>query len=118
MQFLLNLSFSNSMEYIIPIVGIEAYGDYMLANYASKGGAQNFAAGSLSYLILLVFFVKAIKDKGLVWTNTAWDGWSTLATSAVAVFALGERPSFIQVLGIIFTVLGLVLLGLDSTAKK
>jgi multidrug transporter EmrE-like cation transporter len=106
------------MEYIIPIVGIEAYGDYMLANYASKGGAQNFAVGSLSYLILLVLFVGAIKDKGLAWANTAWDGWSTLATSAVAVFALGERPSFIQNLGIIFTVMGLVLLGFDSTAKK
>jgi multidrug transporter EmrE-like cation transporter len=106
------------MEYIIPIVGIEAYGDYMLAQYATKGDIQNFVVGSTSYFVLLILFVKAIKDKGLAWSNTAWDGWSTLATSAVAVFALGERPSFTQMVGIAFTVLGLVLLGLDSTAKK
>ena len=34
------------MEYIIPIVGIEAYGDYMLAQYASKGGKKAAKKGS------------------------------------------------------------------------
>ena len=106
------------MEYIIPIVGIEAYGDYMLSLYATKGDVQNFVVGSTSDFVLLILFVKAIKDKGLAWSNTAWDGWSTLATSTVAVFALGERPTFIQMVGIAFTVFGLVLLGLDGTAKK
>jgi multidrug transporter EmrE-like cation transporter len=106
------------MEYIIPIVVIEAYGDYMLANYALKGGVHNFAVGSVSYFVLLILFVKAIKDKGLAWSNTAWDGWSTLATSSVAIFSLGERPSFVQMAGIGFTCLGLILLGFDGTRAK
>jgi multidrug transporter EmrE-like cation transporter len=106
------------MEYIIPIVGIEAYGDYMLAQYATKGGIHNFIGGTTSYFVLLILFIKAIRDKGLAWSNTAWDGCSTLATSAVAILALGERPSFTQMVGIAFTVVGLILLGLDGTAKK
>jgi len=104
------------MEYIIPIVAIEAYGDYNLANYATKGShIQDFFLGCLSYLSVLVLFVASIRDKGLAWSNTAWDGWSTLATSGVAVGLLNERPSLQEYIGIGLTSLGLIILGFKGT---
>jgi multidrug transporter EmrE-like cation transporter len=104
------------MEYILPIVAIEAYGDYNLANYAIKGShIKDFITGCLSYLSVLVLFVASIRDKGLAWSNTAWDGWSTLATSGVAVIFLNEQPTFQDYVGIGLTSLGLIILGFKGT---
>jgi len=104
------------MEYILPIVGIEAYGDYNLAKYAAKHShIQDFLKGCLSYFIVLILFVRAIRDKGLAWSNTAWDGWSTLATGGVAVAFLNERPSLQDYIGIGLTSLGLIILGFKGT---
>lgn len=107
------------MEYILPIVAIEAYGDYNLANYATKGShIKDFLIGCLSYLSVLVLFVNSIRDKGLAWSNTAWDGWSTLATSGVAVTFLNERPSFQDYIGICLTSVGLIILGFKGTSPS
>jgi len=106
----------NRMEYIVPIVAIEAYGDYNLANYATKGSdIKDFIIGCLSYLAVIVLFVNSIRDKGLAWSNTAWDGWSTLATGAVAVTFLNERPTLQDYIGIGLTSLGLIILGFKGT---
>lgn len=104
------------MEYIIPIVGIEAYGDYNLAKYAMKGThIEDFFIGCVSYFIVIVLFVYSIRDKGLAWSNTAWDGWSTLATGGVAVAFLNERPTLQDYIGIGLTSLGLIILGFKGT---
>ena len=99
------------MEYIIPIVGIEAIGDYNLGLYASNNKTENFINGLLSYIIILCLFVLSIRNYGLAWSNTAWDGWSTLATSAVAITLLNERPTTREIIGIFLTSIGLIFLG-------
>ena len=99
------------MEYIIPIVGIEAIGDYNLGLYASNNKMENFINGLLSYTIILCLFVLSIRNYGLAWSNTAWDGWSTLATSAVAITLLNERPTTREIIGIFLTSIGLIFLG-------
>lgn len=99
------------MEYIIPIVGIEAVGDYNLGLYASNNKAENFISGLLSYVIIVCLFVLSIRNYGLAWSNTAWDGWSTLVTSGVAVLLLNERPTTREIIGIFITSIGLIILG-------
>jgi multidrug transporter EmrE-like cation transporter len=103
------------MEFIAGIVTIEAAGDYQLARYAKEGEWWQLGFGYGAYAILLALFIKAIKEKGLAWANTAWDGWSTLATGLVAIFALGERPTGRELAGIALTIAGLFLLGARGT---
>jgi len=106
------------MEYIIPIVLIEAFGDYNLAEFTKTNSATNIGLGFGSYAAVLLIFIKSIRKMGLGWSNAAWDGWSNLATGLVAVFVLKERPSIMQIWGMILVFLGLMLLGLHGTKAK
>ena len=105
------------MDFIAGIVTIEALGDYCLALYAKSPEWWSLGAGYASYAVLLSMFIKAIKDKGLAWANSAWDGWSNLATGAVALIALGERPTAKEFIGMLLISAGLFLLGTRGTKK-
>ena len=104
--------------FIAGIVLIEAVGDYYLAEFAINGLASGVLIGYLSYAIVLVLFVSSIRTMGLAWSNSAWDGWSNIATNLVAVYGLGEKPSTTQYIGMGFITIGLLLLGNQSTAKR
>lgn len=106
------------MEYILSIVSIEALGDYQLALYAEKGVEYALWIGYLAYGVTLWLFVQAIKAKGLAWANSAWDGWSNIATGAVALFILKEKPTQNQLAGIALISAGLFLLGNKSTRNS
>lgn len=106
------------MEFIAGIVTIEAAGDYQLALYAKESKWWQLGLGYSAYAILLSMFIKAIKDKGLAWANSAWDGWSNLATGIVAILVLGERPSMKEFFGMLLISAGLFLLGTRGTAVK
>jgi multidrug transporter EmrE-like cation transporter len=103
------------MEFIAGMVTIEAFGDYQLALYAKETKWWNLGFGYASYSILLSLFIQAIKDKGLAWANTAWDGWSNIATGLVAILALGEKPTIQEFLGMLLISAGLFLLGTRGT---
>jgi multidrug transporter EmrE-like cation transporter len=104
--------------FIAGIVLIEALGDYYLAEFAINGLASGVVIGYLSYAIVLVLFVSSIRTMGLAWSNSAWDGWSNIATNLVAVYGLGETPSTTQYIGMVFISIGLLLLGNKGTAKR
>ena len=97
--------------FIGAIVIIEAFGDYHLALYATKGILASLVIGYLAYGTTLVLFINSIRNMGLAWSNSAWDGWSNIATNLVAVFALGERATTTEYLGMGLISLGLILLG-------
>jgi multidrug transporter EmrE-like cation transporter len=97
------------------IVTIEALGDYHLALYATKGILTSLVIGCLSYGITLVLFVNSIRRMGLGWSNATWDGWSNIATNLVAIFALGEKPSTTDYIGMGLISTGLLLLGNKGT---
>jgi len=101
--------------FIGAIVTIEALGDYHLALYATKGILSSLAIGYFSYGVTLLFFIQSIRTMGLAWSNSAWDGWSNIATNLVAVFALGEKASTTEYLGMGLISLGLILLGNKGT---
>ena len=106
------------MEYILPIVLIEAFGDYNLANYVKTNSNVELAMGFSSYAAVLLIFIESIRKMGLAWSNTAWDGWSNLATGFVAIFIMKERPTPLQIGGIIIVFIGLAMLGLEGTKVR
>lgn len=104
------------MEFIASIVTIEALGDWGFTKFIQEGRKNVYykILGYTCYVAILEFFQNAIQTKGLSWANSAWDGWSNLATGAVALFVFGEKPSLKQLAGIIMISLGLFLLGTDG----
>jgi multidrug transporter EmrE-like cation transporter len=107
------------MEYIIPIVSIEALGDWSFTKFISEGKKNIFykLLGYLSYIGVLEMFQSSIQQKGLAWTNTAWDGFSNIFTGAVAVLYFKERPSLKEWAGILLVIVGIFLLGTDGIKK-
>ena len=99
------------MEYVVPIVALEAVGDSMLKLYAT-GSAWTFAAaGYVFYGMLLWLFVRVIQVKGLAWANSAWDGYSNIATMFVGIVIFKEKVSTQELLGMLFIAAGCFLLG-------
>jgi multidrug transporter EmrE-like cation transporter len=105
------------MDFIAGIVTIEAFGDYHLARYATESKWWQIGLGYGSYAILLSLFIRAIQEKGLAWSNSAWDGWSNLATGLVALLVLKEQPTGTEIIGMALVSAGLFLLGTRGTKK-
>lgn len=101
--------------YIAGIVGIEAVGDYHLAKFATNNSGNSLFIGYGAYAITLVLFIHSIRTMGLAWSNSAWDGWSNIATNLVAVYGLKEAPSHTEYAGMALISLGLLLLGAKGT---
>ena len=104
------------MDFILGIVTIEALGDYQLALYAKDPKWYYLGLGYGAYAILLALFISSIKRMGLAWSNSAWDGWSNLATGLVAILILKEKPNPKELIGMILISAGLFLLGTKGTA--
>lgn len=105
----------DSFGIIAGIVGIEAVGDYHLAKFATNNSVNSLFIGYGAYAITLVLFVNSIRTMGLAWSNSAWDGWSNIATNLVAIYGLKETPTHIEYIGMAFITLGLLLLGSRGT---
>jgi len=103
------------MEFILPTVAIEALGDYHLAQYAINKSIHGLVVGYASYAAVLALFIQSIRKMGLAWSNSAWDGWSNIATGLVAIFVLKEKPTPHELLGMALISAGLLLLGLKGT---
>ena len=104
--------------FIASIVSIEALGDYHLAKFARNNSGNSLFIGYGAYAITLILFVHSIRTMGLAWSNSAWDGWSNIATNLVAVYGLKETPSHTEYLGMAFISIGLFLLGTKGTARQ
>lgn len=107
------------MEYILPIVSIEALGNWSFTKFVQEGNIQPWyrLLGYVCYIGVLELFQKSIQIKGLAWTNSAWDGWSNIATGAVALFIFKEKPSLKQFIGMILISVGIFFLGTDGIAS-
>ena len=103
---------------IAVIVGTEAFGDWRLGLYTKNNTLTDMLLGYASYFVAVTYFINSIRTKGLAWSNSQWDAWSNLASGAVAIFLLGEKPSWNQLAGMALIFLGLFLLGTKGTAKN
>jgi multidrug transporter EmrE-like cation transporter len=100
---------------IAGIVITEAFADWRLGTYAKTGNPVDMYIGYAGYAFAVSLFIKAIQKKGLGWSNSQWDGWSNLASGAVAIFLLKEKPSQKELMGMALISTGLFLLGGEGT---
>ena len=83
-----------------------------------EGGRRNEllkAGGYAAYISVLEAFQDSIEKKGLLWSNGMWDGWSNLATGAVAITVMGERPSTQELFGYALITAGIFLVGSNGS---
>ncbi len=107
------------MQFILPVVAIEAVGDWSFTKYVQEGQKHIFykVLGYLSYIGVLELFQKTIQSHGLAWANSAWDGYSNIATGAVALLIFKEKPTWKELFGIALISVGIFFLGTDSIAS-
>jgi multidrug transporter EmrE-like cation transporter len=107
------------MEYVVSIISIEALGNYSFTKFIQEGRKNNFfkLLGYVCYIGVLEMFQKSIELKGLIWTNSAWDGLSNIATGLIALLVFREKPNPKELFGIILISLGLFFLGTDGIAN-
>jgi uncharacterized membrane protein len=107
------------MQYVASIIGIEAIGDYSFTKYV-QGERKNILykiLGYVAYITMTELFQFSIEKQGLIWTNTAWDGWSNIVTGLIALLVFKEKPTLKEFIGILLVSGGLVFLGTRPIAS-
>jgi multidrug transporter EmrE-like cation transporter len=99
------------MDSILSVVLIELVGDVNLQQFALHGDGVALAIGLGSYSVMLGFWIEALRKRPLAWSNSAWDGWSSLATSLYSYFVLREEMTSAQWAGCAMIAGGIFLLG-------
>jgi multidrug transporter EmrE-like cation transporter len=99
------------MDSILPVVLVELVGDVNLQQFALHGDQVALAIGLGSYGVMIGFWVEALRKRPLAWGNSAWDGWSSLATALYCYFVLKEDMTPAQWAGCALISGGIFLLG-------
>lgn len=100
---------SNKWVQIWIITMTELIGDMNLKIFATSNTLFNFYVGVFMYFMLVLELTVGFQTMGIGWLNGAWDGTSTLV-SVLAGFAMGEKLSGQQYLGLGLIIAGLYLL--------
>jgi multidrug transporter EmrE-like cation transporter len=108
-----------SYQDILPLTLFEIVGDFGFKEFANKGGAGNFAVGSVGYVGLIYFLIRALQGSQVLLVNNVWDGLSSLIESIAAMVILGERfDDPWQYVGIFMIIGGLLILRPPLLRKK
>jgi multidrug transporter EmrE-like cation transporter len=89
----------------------EIIGDFGFRSFATSGSLESFTQGSLGYVGVIFFLIKAFKTGNVLYVNGMWDGWSAILESLAAFFILGDRlKSWTQYFGLGCIIVGVFLL--------
>lgn len=97
----------------------EIIGDFGFKEFANNGGIKSFLVGSVGYIGVVYFLIRALQGSTILIVNAGWDGISALVESIAAYVFLGERlDNLYQYFGIVFIIIGLFLLKIPIKRKK
>lgn len=97
---------------------VEIIGDFSLKEFANNGGTEYLITGIGGYIGVIYMLIRALQGSDILTVNNAWDAMSSIIESLAAFIFLGERPKSIrQFLGIVFIILGLLLMDLPTFRK-
>ena len=99
------------MEDIVRISFVELVGDAGLREFAVHDDPIGLALGLGGYGVLITHWVALLRKRGLGWSNSAWDGMSSLITFIYSKFVLGEANSTRETIGALLIITGLFFLG-------
>lgn len=97
----------------------EIIGDFGFKQFANQGGISPFLIGTVGYIGVIYFLIRALQGSTILMVNAGWDGISALIESLAAFIFLGERLDDLgQYFGILFIIIGLFLLKIPLKRKK
>ncbi len=100
-----------SLENIVLLSIAEIVGDFGFKDYARTGGQISLVQGVAGYVGIVYYLIKSLQQGNVLWVNSLWDGVSAVLETAAAYIFLGERLNcWTQYVGIIFIILGMILL--------
>lgn len=77
--------------YLLCLALVEIVADFGLKIYANTGSWSALNLGSLGYVGVVFFLIRALTGSTILYVNGMWDALSTLLESAAAFIILGER---------------------------
>lgn len=88
---------------VLAMTVAELFGNAHLKWYAENDKYHHLGLGVLAWLVVLIFLVKSLKSKSLMWTCIMWEAAIVAGGALVAYFVFGEKfTHWIQWLGILF----------------
>jgi multidrug transporter EmrE-like cation transporter len=89
----------------------EIVGDFGFKAFARTGTTASFAQGSIGYVAVIFFLIRALKTGNVLYVNGMWDGVSAVLETVAAYVILGERLNRpIEYLGLIAIIAGIFML--------
>lgn len=96
---------------VVALSVIEIYGDFSLRFYSQTGNLIWLLHGLVGYAGVVWLLIVSFKLKNVLYVNGMWDGISGLVESIAAFVILGDRlEKKSQYMGIVFIIIGVVLL--------
>ena len=108
-----------SYQDLIPLVLTEIIGDFGYESFANHGGIKNFATGTIGYIGVVYYVIRALQGSNILLINGVWDGLSALIESLAAFIILGERfETWQEYFGLVLIIVGLICLKIPLTRKN
>lgn len=111
-----------SYAILLVLILIEAVAESVLTKGSKELNNQKVilwvSLGTLLYVLVAILFYIIIKIQGdLTVLNTVWQGANVIIISIFAYFFLKERISKVQIIGIILTILGIIIVNIKPKDK-
>ena len=91
-------------------VSFNVLGSFFIKKWADSNNNILFLYASVCYAIDLIIWAILFKTGAKLSTLSAvWDAMGIVLATLVAFFVLGEHPTAIQIMGIVFIIIGIVL---------
>jgi multidrug transporter EmrE-like cation transporter len=97
----------------------ETFGNVHFKWFAKSQAHHHMIGGLVGYIGVVYFLVLSFSAESLLYVSAMWEGMITVLGALVAYFFLGERfSSPVQYLGIIFGLLGMIMVHMGGIPSK
>ena len=97
----------------------ETFGNVHFKWFAKSQAHHHMIGGLVGYIGVVYFLVQSFSAESLLYVSAMWEGMITVLGALVAYFFLGERfSSPVQYLGIIFGLLGMIMVHAGGIPAK
>ena len=100
--------------FVILLTLIEACSQYNLKLFNKSNNMQYFVIGAIGYVIIsaIISYLFGFEKMGIV--NNLWNVCSSIFIVIVGYLFFSEKLSTVQIIGVVFGVMGMALMGIDG----
>ena len=97
----------------------ETFGNVHFKWFAKSQAHHHMIGGVVGYVGVMYFLIQSFSMESLMYVSAMWEGMITVMGALVAYFFLGERfSSPVQYMGIVFGLLGMIMVHAGGTTKE